>query len=113
MLAVTGGKGGTGKTTTTLGLARALDGRTLAVDADWDLPDLHALAGVDRAWPDAPEGASGTGETDGTDGTGDPSDAVRSAGGGVSVLPAPPDAHERDGAAATLARVDAADADPT
>ncbi len=50
MLAIAGGKGGCGKTTTTLGLAGAL-GRTrrtvLAVDADLDMPDLHLLAGVD------------------------------------------------------------------
>lgn len=47
MFAVTGGKGGTGKTTTTLGLARALADEgteTLAIDADWDLPDLGEIA---------------------------------------------------------------------
>lgn len=48
MLAIAGGKGGSGKTTTTLGLAAALDGETLVVDADWDMPNLHALAAVDR-----------------------------------------------------------------
>jgi septum site-determining protein MinD len=51
MLAIAGGKGGSGKTTTTLGLARAIDGPTLAVDADCDLPNLHALAGVPRDPP--------------------------------------------------------------
>ncbi|MFH5798947.1 MinD/ParA family protein [Haladaptatus sp. CMAA 1911] len=49
MLAIAGGKGGCGKTTTTLGLAGAL-GRmrrsVVAVDADVDMPDLHLLAGV-------------------------------------------------------------------
>lgn len=45
MLAVAGGKGGVGKTTTVLGLAAALPGRPLAVDADVDMPDLHRLAG--------------------------------------------------------------------
>lgn len=51
MLAVAGGKGGVGKTTTTLGLAGALarDGRPVrAVDADCEMPDLHTLAGCDR-----------------------------------------------------------------
>ncbi len=51
MLAIAGGKGGSGKTTTTLGLARAIDAPTLAVDADCDLPNLHALAGVPRDPP--------------------------------------------------------------
>ena len=56
MLAIAGGKGGSGKTTTTLGVARAIDGPTLAVDADCDLPNLHALAGVPR---DPPPGSYG------------------------------------------------------
>ena len=51
MLAIAGGKGGSGKTTTTLGLARAIDTATLAIDADCDLPNLHALAGVPRDPP--------------------------------------------------------------
>ncbi len=50
MLAIAGGKGGCGKTTTTLGLAGAL-GRmrrsVLATDADVDMPDLHLLADVE------------------------------------------------------------------
>lgn len=47
MLAVAGGKGGSGKTTTTVGLARALARRgasVVAADADWDLPNLTAAA---------------------------------------------------------------------
>lgn len=90
MLAVTGGKGGTGKTTTALGLARALgaDGtETVVVDADWALPDLGAIAGVERriAYPDG--------------------DAARSLlaaaisdadGANVRVLPAPATPRERD-----------------
>lgn len=50
MLAVTGGKGGTGTTVSTLGLAVALGADALAVDGDWTLPNLHALAGVGRGW---------------------------------------------------------------
>lgn len=52
VVAVAGGKGGCGKTTTTLGVALAaarLGGTVLAVDADVDVPDLHRLAGVDGA----------------------------------------------------------------
>lgn len=44
MLAITGGKGGCGKTTTTLGLAAALADRglePLVVDCDCDMPDVH------------------------------------------------------------------------
>jgi len=51
MLAVAGGKGGCGKTTTALGLARALarQGRSpLVLDGDCDMPDLHLLADIDR-----------------------------------------------------------------
>ena len=51
MLAVTGGKGGCGKTTTALGLARTLARRgtePLVLDADCDMPDLHHLAGIER-----------------------------------------------------------------
>lgn len=51
MLAIAGGKGGVGKTTVALGLARALAraGRhPLVADADVDMPDLHVVAGVAR-----------------------------------------------------------------
>ncbi|WP_276301601.1 MinD/ParA family ATP-binding protein [Halorussus lipolyticus] len=51
MLAVAGGKGGAGKTTTTLGLAGALARQrrvVLTADADREMPDLHAMAGVAR-----------------------------------------------------------------
>ncbi|ESS06245.1 MAG: CobQ/CobB/MinD/ParA nucleotide binding domain protein, partial [uncultured archaeon A07HB70] len=40
MLAIAGGAGGAGKTTTALGLARALPGRVVVADADVDMPDL-------------------------------------------------------------------------
>lgn len=62
MLAIAGGKGGTGKTTTALGLStviaaarerpadpsRSAGRGVLVVDADVDVPDLHAMAGVAR-----------------------------------------------------------------
>jgi septum site-determining protein MinD len=51
MLAIAGGKGGCGKTTTTLGVARALarNGHDpLVIDADSDMPDVHHVAGVPR-----------------------------------------------------------------
>ncbi len=50
-LAVAGGKGGSGKTTTVLGLGCALARRgvrPLLVDADVDLPDLHVRANLRR-----------------------------------------------------------------
>jgi len=50
VIAIAGGKGGCGKTTTTVALARALarrrDATPLVADADWDMPNLHALAGA-------------------------------------------------------------------
>jgi len=49
MLAIAGGKGGAGKTTTTACLARALaeaDRAPIAVDGDVDMPDLHVLTGT-------------------------------------------------------------------
>ncbi|MBX0293571.1 MinD/ParA family ATP-binding protein [Haloarcula nitratireducens] len=51
MFAIAGGKGGCGKTTTALGLARGLatlGDSPLVVDADLDMPDLHHRAGVDH-----------------------------------------------------------------
>lgn len=51
MLAIVGGKGGCGKTTTTLGLARTMaraGESPLVVDADVDMPDVHHVANVDR-----------------------------------------------------------------
>ncbi|MBX0288068.1 DUF7125 family protein [Haloarcula salinisoli] len=51
MIAIAGAKGGCGKTTTTLGLARAFDrdGRpSFVIDGDQQLPNVHVAAGVDR-----------------------------------------------------------------
>jgi septum site-determining protein MinD len=50
VLAITGGKGGVGKTTTALGVAAAAARRgrePIVVDADVDLPDLATVAGTD------------------------------------------------------------------
>lgn len=50
MLAIAGGKGGCGKTTTTIGLATVLEAagyRPLVVDADTDMPNVHHLAEID------------------------------------------------------------------
>lgn len=61
MFAIAGGKGGCGKTTTALGIARALAARgadPIVVDADVDMPDLHVLADV-RAEPNAGDLAAG------------------------------------------------------
>ena len=72
MLAVAGGKGGCGKTTTALGLGTALDGEVVVIDTDRDMPNLHSMAGVARE-PTAADGM-------------EPQRVDESA----SVLPAPP-----------------------
>lgn len=62
MFAVAGGKGGCGKTTTTLGLGRAAARaglEALLVDADAAMPNLHTAAGVDRE-PTLGDGAPST-----------------------------------------------------
>lgn len=51
MLAITGGKGGCGKTTTTLVLAKAMARQgfdPLVVDADCDMPDVHHRLNIPR-----------------------------------------------------------------
>ena len=50
MLAIAGGKGGCGKTTIALGVGQALGTparRSLVVDTDLDMPNLHRRAGID------------------------------------------------------------------
>lgn len=108
MIAIAGGKGGAGKTTTALGLGAALPGTPTVVDADWDLPNLHSLAGVDRE-PTAAALSSGAdattrnfplavpGENEGPP-TSDPSRALR-------VVPAPRFSDDPDPATA-FARAD-------
>ncbi|QSG02096.1 nucleotide-binding protein [Natranaeroarchaeum sulfidigenes] len=48
MIAIAGGKGGCGKTTTTVAIARAIvagsDSPVIGVEGDWDMPDLRSLA---------------------------------------------------------------------
>jgi septum site-determining protein MinD len=80
MLAIAGGKGGCGKTTTTHRLAAELArlGETpLAVDADAEMPDLHLVAGV-PAGPGLPAVAAGD----------RPRSVAHRTAGGVDVLPA-------------------------
>lgn len=84
MLAIAGGKGGCGKTTTALGLAAALANRygvrPVVADADRDAPDLHLMTDVPTE-PDL-----------GDLGDGRPLEAVAHESSefrGVSVVPAP------------------------
>jgi len=85
VLAIAGGKGGSGKTTTALGVAGALARRRrrpLVVDCDLDAPNLHLRAGVDRD-----PGADEVGRAGGTptpDGAAHESTVLP----GVDVLPA-------------------------
>ncbi|AGN00340.1 chromosome partitioning ATPase [Salinarchaeum sp. Harcht-Bsk1] len=54
MIAIAGGKGGCGKTTTTLGIARSLEASGIggrAIDLDAGMPNLHRMADVDREPP--------------------------------------------------------------
>lgn len=75
MLAVAGGKGGCGKTTTALGLGLVSTVETVVVDTDRDMPNLHALAGVERE-PTAADVTTGA--------------TPQSVDDGLAVWPAPP-----------------------
>jgi septum site-determining protein MinD len=100
MLAVAGGKGGCGKTTTALGLAAALarDGATAIVaDADRDSPDLHLLADAAADPGDANDDQPGTVVHD--------ADAFR----GVAVVPAPSGTRSDGRVHAALGRLAARD----
>jgi septum site-determining protein MinD len=99
MLAIAGGKGGVGKTTTALGLSAAVDGPVLAADADPDMPDLHALAGVDREPTLAELGTCDVGAL--TQSHPEESD--------VTLLPAPPIDTDADAVDRSLARLSASD----
>ena len=96
MLAIAGGKGGCGKTTTTLGLAGAMPHSTIAVDLDRGMPDLHSLADVDRE-----PTATAT----------NPRSVAQSPSGhrNVGVLPAPHTDVDRKSIEAALSRLETAD----
>lgn len=96
MIAIAGGKGGCGKTTTTVGLARALASRTSApvvgIEGDWDMPNLRSLARI--APTSAPVHVSTIPDAPGS---------IRT--GGLTILDAPP-AGERNRARAAYERLD-------
>jgi septum site-determining protein MinD len=88
MLAVAGGKGGCGKTTTALALGAAFADETVVVDVDRDMPNLHAMAGVTRE-PTAADGVT-----------------PQRVDAGVSVLPAPSPSTGDAAVTTTLSRVE-------
>lgn len=101
MLALAGGKGGCGKTTTTLGLAAALDGPVVVVDTDCAMPNLHALAGVDRnpTLVDVSLADDSPHTDDESAGSGDPLAAIGQRypeDPSVSIVPAPPQSSDVD-----------------
>lgn len=118
MIAVAGGKGGSGKTTTTVGLARALSRRgapVVAADADWDLPNLARLAA--ETGQESEFGSDGSRPPNASDRRSAPSDAptvldairadgcIRPDRTAPTVL-APPDAPADIDARATLGALD-------
>ncbi|WP_375140819.1 MinD/ParA family ATP-binding protein [Salinarchaeum laminariae] len=87
MIAIAGGKGGCGKTTTTLATARALGAggvHVRAVDLDAGMPNLHRMADVDRdpSLTDLIETADGASEQA-------PDEPIQRDATGVEIVPAP------------------------
>lgn len=100
MLAVAGGKGGVGKTTTAVGLGRALaraGRRPLLVDCDTAMPDLARVAGLPR--PESGDGVTAVAE-------GRPVSEVARASPGTDIAVLPPGNADPATLGAALAHID-------